>query len=313
MVRLDDGNIMDKISIAAERFRQMPKQTLELIKNTVAQDATEEELALFLYMASHYGLDPLLGEIYFAKIPKRKGGKPEPTYIVSRDGYLKAAMRNPGYQGLNSFVVREGDIFEIDAEKAKVIHKFGTKRGKILGAWAIAYRKGYTPCVAFVDFKEYAKPENFAWRKYPSAMIQKVAEVFVLRRQFNISGIYIKEELDAATNNVQEIRIPAKEKLIQVQGVDGAVRTEKEAKPVDKMIVDTIPLKDEEPETTEEPETNESEAPEIYNQIIDELNADNKNITKGTIVMLAMRKLKAGEITQEDVTSLKKYISDKYK
>ena len=311
---MDDGNIMDKISIAAERFRQMPKQTLELIKRTVAQDATEEELALFLYMANHYGLDPLLGEIYFAKIPKRKGGKPEPTYIVSRDGYLKAAMRHPDYQGLNSFVVREGDIFEIDAEKAKVIHKFGTKRGKILGAWAIAYRKGYTPCVAFVDFKEYAKPEsNFAWRKYPSAMIQKVAEVFVLRRQFNISGIYIKEELDAATNNVPEIEIPTKEKLIQIQSNDGNTNIKKDAsKPINSVIIEPKPPIDE-PENEPEQANTNNKIEEIYNNIVEQLKSENKNVTKGTIIMMAMRKRKDGELTQRDIIELKKYISQKHK
>lgn len=313
MVRLDDGNIMDKISIAAERFRQMPKQTLELIKNTVAQDATEEELALFLYMASRYGLDPLLREIYFAKIPKRKGGKPEPTYIVSRDGYLKVAMKNPEYQGLNSFVVREGDVFEIDAERGKVIHRFGTKRGKILGAWAIAYRKGYTPCVAFVDFKEYENHRSSAWQKYPSAMIQKVAEVFVLRRQFNISGIYIREELD------RSIELQNNENIL-IQETNGSAKVNKGSKVIDSVDLEPITPtdslengSDKEVDAVENEDTSGSNVAEIYERLSSELEADGKAVTKGTVTLLAMQKTKEGELSKDDFERLKKYISDKYK
>src|SRR5699024_9450976 len=36
---------------------------------------------------------------------------------------------------------------------------------------------------------------NKVWNKYPSAMIQKVAETFVLKRAFGINGLVTKEEL----------------------------------------------------------------------------------------------------------------------
>lgn len=67
------------------------------------------------------------------------GGKT--TIMTSRDGYLKYAQLNPELEGLMSFVVREGDVFEIDESEYKVIHKFGTKRGPILGAWSRCDRK----------------------------------------------------------------------------------------------------------------------------------------------------------------------------
>jgi len=46
-----------------------------------------------------------------------------------------------------------------------------------------------------VDFEEYNQPSKDVWRKYPSAMIQKVAEAFVLKRQFGISGMVTQEEI----------------------------------------------------------------------------------------------------------------------
>lgn len=108
---------------------------VELIKNTVAKGATNDELEMFMYLATQYNLDPFKNEIWFVKY----GGKT--TIMTSRDGYLKYAQLNPEFEGLMSFVVREGDVFEIDASEYKVVHKFGTKRGPILGAWSRCDRK----------------------------------------------------------------------------------------------------------------------------------------------------------------------------
>lgn len=169
---------------------QFDSSKIELIKNTVAKGATNDELEMFIYLANQYNLDPLMKEIWFMKF----GG--QTTITTSRDGYLKYAQLNPEFQGLVSFVVKEGDHFEIDASEYKITHKFGTKRGKILGAWARCDRQGKKPFIAYVDFDEYNKGKN-VWNSYPSAMIQKVAEVFVLKRAFGINGLVTKEEMDS--------------------------------------------------------------------------------------------------------------------
>jgi hypothetical protein len=164
------------------------REDIDTIKRTVAPDATDIELKQFIHLAVKYNLDPMAREIYFSKM----GGRP--SYIVGRDGYLKIAMMDPGYAGLQSFTVKEGDHFEIDVEANRVIHKFGAKRGPIIGAWAIARHTKRPPVMCFVEFGEY-RGNSPIWSKYPSAMIQKVAEVFVLRRQFNISGLVSQEEI----------------------------------------------------------------------------------------------------------------------
>lgn len=180
-------------------WARFTREEIDLIKRTVAQGATDDELKLLLYLAVRYGLDPFAREIWFIRRKRRIKGTDKyeyvPTYMVSRDGYLKAAKRDPDFEGLQSFVVREGDHFEVDAENFRVVHRFGAKRGKILGAWAIAYHRRRKPVICFVDFEEYNDPESSVWEKYPSAMIQKVAEVFVLRRQFDIAGLVAREEL----------------------------------------------------------------------------------------------------------------------
>lgn len=163
---------------------------VELVKRTVAKGSTDDELKMFLYLSQKYNLDPFAKEIWFIKY------KDTPTIMTSRDGYLKIAQNNPDYEGLISFAVCEGDEFSIDAANYSVSHRFGAKRGKVIGAWARCDRKGRNPQICFVPFSEYAGTSNI-WKQYPSAMIQKVAEVFVLKRQFTISGLVTTEELSA--------------------------------------------------------------------------------------------------------------------
>ena len=166
------------------------QEQVNLIKNTVAKGATNDELQMFMYLANQYSLDPFKKEIWFMKYAGQT------NIMTSRDGYLKYAQLNEDFEGLMSFVVKEGDVFEIDASEYKVTHKFGAKRGPILGAWARCDRKGKKPFIAYVEFAEYNKNTNI-WKSYPSAMIQKVAEVFVLKRAFGINGLVTKEEIDA--------------------------------------------------------------------------------------------------------------------
>lgn len=171
-------------------LQQFSPEKIDLIRNTVAKGTTNDELEMFLYLAGQYGLDPFKKEIWCIKYDKNAAA----TIMTSRDGYLKIAMSDSEYDGVKSFVVCEGDEFSIDAMTDQITHKFGTKRGKIVGAWAIAYHRSRRPQIAFVPFDEYNQGTSI-WKKYPSAMIQKVAEAFVLKRQFSINGLVAQEEM----------------------------------------------------------------------------------------------------------------------
>jgi len=140
-----------------------------------------------MHVAQTYGLDPFLKEIYYSNEMH--------TILSSRDGYLKAAMRDPNFDGVQSMAVFENDDFSIDAACGTVHHVFGKgDRGRIIGAWAIAYHKQRRPVIAFASFEEYAKNTS-TWKTYKSAMNCKVAESFVLKRQFGLSGLVTIEEM----------------------------------------------------------------------------------------------------------------------
>ena len=201
------------------------KEQIDTIKNTVAKGATDDELRMFLHLCQQYRLDPFLKEIWFIKRAKKtKDSKgnwdyrrlpdgsvnysgAETIMMTSRDGYLRVAQDDPNFNGIKSFVVKEGDEFSVDAQSDQIIHKFGVKRGKILGAWCAVYHKQRRPVICFVDYAEYYDDKSTTWKKYPSAMIMKVSEVLALKRQFGISGLVTQEELTviAEQENIIEI------------------------------------------------------------------------------------------------------------
>lgn len=210
---MSNSNVLAMPQQAQNANQDYSKEQVQLIKNTVAKGATDDELKMFISIAKKYDLDPLIKEIWFIKRAKKhqdKTGKwdykrlpngeidysgAETSIMTSRDGYLKIAQRNPDFDGVIGFPVREGDIFEIDAQNYQVTHKFGAKRGKIMGAWARVDHKRRRPVIVYVDFQEYYSANSSVWKQYPSAMIQKVAEVLALKRQFGISGLVTKEEM----------------------------------------------------------------------------------------------------------------------
>jgi phage recombination protein Bet len=183
------------------------QETKQVLKDMYGKRLTDGEFQAFLLVAQKLGLDPVSREI-IPQVREGQGGR-QVAFIVSRDGYLKAAMRDPGFAGLQSMVVREGDTFEIHPSEGKVVHRFGSKRGEILGAWAIAYHKERPPVIFFADFKEYyeANKASPTWRTYPSAMIQKVAEVGALRRQFPLSGVVAAEEIGVEPPQAPEVAV----------------------------------------------------------------------------------------------------------
>jgi len=189
-------NMAKKELATTTQNEMVPENMVSTIKNTVAKEATDDELRMFIMLANKYNLDPFAKEIWFMKIQ----GKP--TIMTSRDGYLKIAQSNTDYKGMISFPVHENDEFEIDAEKYSVKHKLNVKNsGAIIGAWAKAERVGQYPVICYVKFGEY-RGTSPIWQKYPSAMIQKVAEAFALKRLYGISGLVTREELDGEQTTV---------------------------------------------------------------------------------------------------------------
>lgn len=166
--------------------QELSQEKINLIRRMCAKDATDEEFMLFLEICSAYNLNPLLREIWFVKFKGR-----EPSIFTSRDGYLKIAHASGKLDGIESRVIEDSN-------------------GKPLKATCTVWRKDMShPFTSEVKFNEHYNPNSDAWRKYPSAMLIKVAEVFALRRAFAISGLVTREEYpteDAESVKVEPVK-----------------------------------------------------------------------------------------------------------
>lgn len=196
--------------MTAEKVITFTQEEKSLIFNRFVApvNGSTEEALHFISYCETLGLNPLLGDIVFQKFETKQG--PRTTFVTTRDGLMRVAARDENYVGPPiSNVVREGDQFEFLPAEGAVIHKFGQKRGRILGAYAVLYHKQYRPYACWADFAEYftanAKSQNgrsYIWDQYPSIMIGKVAESFALKRQFPIVGGLTTEEEMGLDHNI---------------------------------------------------------------------------------------------------------------
>jgi phage recombination protein Bet len=164
----------------------LPEEKYKLAKDIAAKGATDAEFQLLVHMANKYRLDPLAKQIWCIK---RSSSDPA-TIMTSRDGYLEIAHRSGQFDGMDS------KVSERDAQ------------GNPIVATCTVWRKDMShPFTAEVLFKEYNQPNSPTWKKYPGAMLIKVAEVFCLKRAFSISGMVTQEEMEdlpALPNHVEE-------------------------------------------------------------------------------------------------------------
>ena len=177
------------------------REQIELIKQTVAEGATDAELDLFLELAARYELDPFAGHIWCARMQGRNGERGRMAVLIGRDGMLVHARRHRDFAGLMGNVVHEGDDFQVidTGDEVKVIHKIAhpKERGELLGAWAIARRENQPPYYFFANLDEYKGSDKTPWGKQRSAMILKCAQSTALRFAFSITGLVGAEEVSS--------------------------------------------------------------------------------------------------------------------
>jgi hypothetical protein len=196
-----DGRAASPVTGLPEAPVRLTREDIELLKATIGREArmSDSELLLFARICERWQLDPFLREIWAVRF---KEGEPL-SIFASRDGMLKAARRDPAYQGPPvAFSVREQDEFEVevDGDQIRVHFRMGKPpRGPLLGAWAMLPAHGRRAAYYFADINEHRR-QTRSWQTNPEALIIKCAEAAVLRRQFGLSGLLMEgeEEREAA-------------------------------------------------------------------------------------------------------------------
>lgn len=175
-------------------------EKVKLIKDTIAKDATDTELQLFLHQAGRAGLDPLSRQIYFLKHVDKRTGESRVMIQTSIDGFRLVAERSGVYAGQDEPEFTEDNGLPVCA-KVRVYK------------WRDDVR--YQAAVGVAYFSEYkpADGKDYMWRKMPHTMLAKVAEALALRKAFpqDLSGLYTAEEMDQANIEPQEAKVVIEE------------------------------------------------------------------------------------------------------
>lgn len=179
-----------------EIAKQMPELTrdqLDLVKRTVAQDATDDELRLFLHDCGRRGVHPLDRLIHFTK----RGGKYVP--ITSIDFMRSRAAATGEYAGNDNPVFVYGDP---DA-------KHPTESTVTVWRMVQGTRCAFTATARWSEYNP-GQGLDFMWKKMPHVLLSKCAEALALRKGFpqEVAGLYAAEEMDQAKEVPLRIPVP---------------------------------------------------------------------------------------------------------
>jgi phage recombination protein Bet len=211
-------------------------EQVAIIKNTVAKNVSDLELAFFLTNAKDLNLSPFNKEIWCYKDHQNNL-----IMFAGRDGFLKKAQQDNRWNGISSADVRANDTISIDYPNGVVHHspQVNKDRGEIVGAYAICKPKGCElATIEYVEFKTYSKGK-FVWASHPADMIKKVAEIRALKKAYGISGLQSEYEFTVQDDIVKPINSepkPDKEYLRIKEHIENA-KTKDEL----KMVADVLP------------------------------------------------------------------------
>lgn len=152
----------------------------------IGQARPIEDLKRFMIISSQFGVNPFKNEIYATYIWNKTTGREELTPIVSIHGLRKLARRGGKYSHTGTAEITKSADGQLESVTVPV---FGIVNGE---------PKEFTKYTAFyeefVQKNKDDKPKS-TWAKMPIVMLTKCAEANAIRQAFDISGIYIEEEI----------------------------------------------------------------------------------------------------------------------
>lgn len=189
LVKHEDGGLLT--------YNQQQRQ---LIKDSYAKGATDQEFALFIEIAQRKGLDVFSRQVHMVKRWDTSLQREVMEAQTGIDGYRLMAERSKKYEGQFGpfWCDADGEWKDVWlSDKPPVAAKVGIlKAGCREPFWAVALYREY------VQKKKDGNP-NAIWSKMPANQLAKCAESLALRKAFpsELAGIYTQEEMGQASND----------------------------------------------------------------------------------------------------------------
>jgi phage recombination protein Bet len=165
-----------------------PEQ-MDLVKRTIAPNATPDELKLFLYDCTRRGVHPLDRMIHFTK----RGGRY--TAITGID-FMRSRAADTG-----SHAGTEDAIFTPETTGGPFPECATVTVYRIVQGMRVSF----TATARWSEYYPGSGGEGFMWRKMPYTMLGKCAEALALRKGFpqELSGLYSAEEMDQSQQEAE--------------------------------------------------------------------------------------------------------------
>lgn len=194
---------------------------VELIKRTIAEGATDDELALFVKQCNRTGLDPFNRQIHFVKrewTDKRTGAdKSKVSIQTGIDGFRLIAERSGSYGGQapKEWCGADGQWTDVWLSNDPPV-----------AARAGVYRTDWVqPLYAIAHWSELNQ-DTPVWKQMPALMLGKCAEAAALRAAFplELSGLYTADEMPEVIDVDSTESLPRGGAMAETQAVNALVK-----------------------------------------------------------------------------------------
>jgi len=189
-------------------FGKISRAQVDLIKRTIADGASDDELRLFIQVCRGAKLNPFMRQAHFVPFWDSKLGIEKRAVIIGIDGFRTIAENSEVYAGNDDAIFSDDttvsvDVWEGKGKDRKVVK---TEPLKVPGKATITVYKIVMgvrcPFTATARWTEYypGSKKGARWHAMPYLMLGKCAEALALRKAFpsKLSGIYAQEEMDQA-------------------------------------------------------------------------------------------------------------------